>query len=179
MHSPSSHGRSYAKLASTLACLGALAGCATNQEPPPATAATEPQQVEVIEKSRVMALTRESPSPMPEQTSPQAATHSPTPGIVPSLQPTASESATKAEPQSDNETAFMPSDLAAATKVRDAIIDAEGLSLSARNVNVTANQGQVTLRGRVTSAAEKAHLEEVAGEAARPATLVSELQIAK
>jgi len=90
-----------------------------------------------------------------------------------------SEPATKAPPQSDNETAFMPSDLAAATKVRDAVIDAAGLSNSARNVNITANQGQVTLRGRVTSAAEKTRLEQIAGEAARPATLVSELQVEK
>jgi hypothetical protein len=177
MHSPSSHGRSYAIQVATLACLGALAGCATNQEPPPATAATEPEHVEAIEKSRVMALTRESPSPMPEQTSPYSATHSPTPGIVPTLQPMPSEGATKEQPQSDNQTAFMPTDLALASKVQDAIIDAAGLSPTARNVNITANAGVVMLRGKVTSTAEKVHLETIATEAARPAKLVSELLV--
>ncbi len=169
------------RLAATLACISVLVGCAGSHETeaPPATAATEPEHTPVIEKDRTMVLTRESPAPAPEQTSPPSASLTPTPGIVPTLQPTSSERATKAQPQSDNQTAFMPSDLDLASRVRDAIIDAEGLSLTARNVNITANQGQVTLRGRVTNAAEKARLEEIAGEAARPGKLASELQSAK
>lgn len=186
MHGPSSEHRGYGKrgvmLVATLACVSALAGCAGSHEgePPPATAATEPEHTPVIEKSRTMALTRESPAPTPEQTSPQSAAMSPTPGIVPTLQPKSpSEGATKAQTESDNQTAFMPSDLELASRVRDAIIDAEGLSLTARNVNITANQGLITLRGRVVSEKEKSRLEEIAGDAGRPGKVVSELQVQK
>jgi hypothetical protein len=181
MHSPSSECRPYVRRgAMLLATLAALAGCAGTHEgePPPATAATEPEHTPVIEKERTMPFSRESPAPVPEQTSPQAAAASPTPGILPTLQPT-SESATKSQPQSDVGTASMPSDLELASRVRDAIIDAEGLSLTARNVNITANEGLVTLRGRVASAREKANLEQIATDAARPGKVVSELQVGK
>lgn len=51
-----------------------LSACASTRqsEAPPATAATEPEFVPVIEKDRQMPLTRESPSPDPEHPAPGA-----------------------------------------------------------------------------------------------------------
>ncbi|HET6807148.1 MAG TPA: BON domain-containing protein [Frateuria sp.] len=44
-------------------------------------------------------------------------------------------------------------------KVRQAIVHDDGLSINARNVKVMADNGVVTLRGPVASAAEKARVE--------------------
>jgi hypothetical protein len=91
----------------TLACLAAFVGCAGSHqsEPPPATAATEPEHTPVIEQSRTMPFTRESPAPQPEQNpTPQAATVSPTPDILPTLQPVASEKATTDASAPDTQT---------------------------------------------------------------------------
>src|SRR5215510_14143577 len=98
----------------TLACIAALAGCAGSHqtEPPPATAATEPEHTPVIEKSRTMPFTRESPAPQPEQNpTAQAATVSPTPDILPTLQPVASEKATTERKPAAETQSVDPTDL--------------------------------------------------------------------
>jgi outer membrane biosynthesis protein TonB len=99
---------SFATQFATLACIAVLGGCASSRqsEPPPATAATEPEHTPVIEKSRTMPFTRESPPPQPEQNpTSQAATVSPTPEVLPTLQPVPSEKATpKRKPAPDART---------------------------------------------------------------------------
>jgi osmotically-inducible protein OsmY len=72
-----------------------------------------------------------------------------------------------------------PSDLELAAKIRREIVGADGLSFTARNVKIIAEQGKVTLRGAVKSAEEKARVEKTARNAAGSARVVSELEIEK
>jgi hypothetical protein len=127
-----------------------------------------------------MPFTRESPAPQPEQNpTAQAATVSPTPDILPTLQPVPSEKpTTEGNPAAETQSAE-PADLQLTTKVRAAILDTKNLSAMARDVNVVSDKNRVTLRGQVESAAEKSKLEEAARKAAGSATVVSELEIAK
>ncbi|HUD40800.1 MAG TPA: BON domain-containing protein [Dokdonella sp.] len=55
-----------------------------------------------------------------------------------------------------------PRDLDLAAAVRAAIVDDETLSTAAKNVTLVAASGQVTLRGTVDSAEEKARIERLA-----------------
>jgi hypothetical protein len=64
-------------------------------------------------------------------------------------------------------------------KIRRAVMDADGLSFTARNVKIITTEGQVTLRGPVKTAAEKSRIEEVARKAAGSARVISQLEIEK
>jgi hypothetical protein len=72
-----------------------------------------------------------------------------------------------------------PSDLQLTAAVRRAIVGAEGLSFTAKNVKIIAADGRVTLRGPVKSAAEKSRVEQVARQAAGAAPVASQLEIEK
>ncbi|HET6339399.1 MAG TPA: BON domain-containing protein [Polyangiales bacterium] len=71
------------------------------------------------------------------------------------------------------------SDLQLTAAVRRAIVGADGLSFTAKNVKIISTDGQVTLRGPVKSAAEKSQVEQVARQAAGAAPVVSKLEIEK
>jgi hyperosmotically inducible protein len=72
-----------------------------------------------------------------------------------------------------------PSDLQLTAAVRRAIVGAEGLSFTAKNVKIISADGRVTLRGPVKSAAEKSRVEQVARQAAGAAPVASQLEIEK
>lgn len=63
--------------------------------------------------------------------------------------------------------------------VREAVLRVDGLSPGARNVNVTAKGGCVTLRGRVSSQGERTRVHQAARYAAGRAIVVDELQLEK
>jgi hyperosmotically inducible protein len=62
-------------------------------------------------------------------------------------------------------------------KIRRAVMDADGLSFTARNVKIITTDGKVTLRGPVKTPAEKSRVEEVARKAAGTTPVVSQLEI--
>ena len=68
-------------------------------------------------------------------------------------------------------------DLKLAAAVRRAVVGADGLSFTAKNVKIIAADGRVTLRGPVKSQAEKTRVEQVARQAAGSASVVSQLEI--
>jgi hypothetical protein len=70
-------------------------------------------------------------------------------------------------------------DIDLTAKIRRAVMDADGLSFTARNVKIITTDGQVTLRGPVKTAAEKSRIEEVARKAAGSTRIVSQLEIEK
>jgi osmotically-inducible protein OsmY len=72
-----------------------------------------------------------------------------------------------------------PNDLELSAKIRRAIVGADGLSFTARNVKIITENGHVTLRGPVANAAEKSRVEETARRAAGSARVVSQLEIEK
>jgi hyperosmotically inducible protein len=81
--------------------------------------------------------------------------------------------ATVTPPDQSNES----SDLELTAKIRRAVMDADGLSFTARNVKIIATGGQVTLRGPVKTPAEKSRVEDVARKAAGAARVVSQLEV--
>jgi osmotically-inducible protein OsmY len=70
-----------------------------------------------------------------------------------------------------------PNDLQLTAAVRRAIVGADGLSFTAKNVKIITADGRITLRGPVKSAAEKARVEQIARQAANSAPVASELDI--
>ncbi|HKP56329.1 MAG TPA: BON domain-containing protein [Polyangiales bacterium] len=68
-------------------------------------------------------------------------------------------------------------DVKLAAAVRRAVVGADGLSFTAKNVKIIAADGRVTLRGPVKSQAEKTRVEQVARQAAGSASVVSQLEI--
>jgi hyperosmotically inducible periplasmic protein len=68
-------------------------------------------------------------------------------------------------------------DLQTTAKVRRAVMAADGLSFTARNVKIITTNGQVTLRGPVKTPAEKSQVEQVARQAAGAARVVSQLEV--
>lgn len=77
----------------------------------------------------------------------------------------------EAEDQSNQE-----QDVALVAAIRQAITDADGLSVNARNVKIIVEGGRVLLRGPVASTAEKARVEEIARKAAGGRAVVNELE---
>jgi hyperosmotically inducible protein len=63
--------------------------------------------------------------------------------------------------------------------VRRAIVGADGLSFTAKNVKIITTDGKITLRGPVKSAAEKSQVEKLARQAAGSAPVVSQLEVEK
>jgi hyperosmotically inducible periplasmic protein len=70
------------------------------------------------------------------------------------------------------------SDVQLSANIRKAIVGDDSLSFDAKNVKIIANGGQVTLRGSVNSAAEKAKIEAHARQIAG-ARVTSQLEIDK
>jgi hyperosmotically inducible periplasmic protein len=214
MHSSSSEHRSHtrrsARLIATLACIGALTACAGSREtePPPATAATEPEPAAGLppadpatlkEDHRAIDRAANTSERLADQTAaeaPNARDHANPPAGLPRTaatpdETTESNTATAADNTAKNERdrapgaltpedqSNKPSDLELAAKIRRAIVGADGLSFTARNVKIITEGGRVTLRGAVKSADEKARVEQTARKAAGPARVVSELEVEK
>lgn len=63
-------------------------------------------------------------------------------------------------------------------EVRQGVMKAEGLSTTAQNVKIITNDGVVTLRGPVKSAAEKSHVAQIAQAASGVKKLDNQLEVA-
>lgn len=177
-------------------------------EPPPATAATEPapppaDPETLKEDHRAIdqaAATSERLADKTASQTPNAREHAARPAGTPKAGPQAGvDSAEPNRPTNDNtadntaknerdrnDATLTPTDQSNATsdidltaKIRRAIIGADGLSFTARNVKIMTEGGQVTLRGPVASAEEKSRVEETARRAAGSARVVSQLEIEK
>ena len=72
-----------------------------------------------------------------------------------------------------------PADLKITQEVRRALMKDGELSTTAKNIKVITANGQVTLRGPVKTAQEKARISELARSAARGAQIVDELDVKK
>jgi hypothetical protein len=214
MHIPSSEHRSHilrsARLIATLGCIGALTACAGSHEsePPPATAATEPEPAADLppadhatlkQDQRAIdhaATTSERLADQSASQAPNARDHATPPAGTPRTAATPNETTAPSDAAPADNTAKnerdrndakltpedqsnAPSDLELAAKIRRAVVGADGLSFTARNVRIIAEQGRVTLRGPVKSADEKARVEQTARKAAGSARVVSELEIEK
>jgi len=155
------YGRTGGQLVTTLVCLGALTACGGDRsDRPSATAATEPERktAPANEQQRVIAETAKTSERLADQSGTQAG-----------------------KARDDDRAAEQPrnqqSDLERATSIRQALLDADGLSAGARNVNVAVDQGRITLRGRVENEVEKTRVESTARTAAGSARIVNELEV--
>jgi hyperosmotically inducible periplasmic protein len=72
-----------------------------------------------------------------------------------------------------------PADLKITQEIRRALMKDGELSTTAKNIKVITANGQVTLRGPVKTAQEKARISELARSAARGAQVVDELDVKK
>ena len=70
-----------------------------------------------------------------------------------------------------------PEDLKITTAIRRALVKEDALSMTAKNVKIITAGGQVTLRGPVKSAEEKAHIDKIAKGAAGEAKVDNQLEI--
>ena len=70
-----------------------------------------------------------------------------------------------------------PEDLKTTTAIRRALMKEEALSMTAKNVKIITSGGQVTLRGPVNTAEEKAHIDKLAKSAAGQAKVDNQLEI--
>lgn len=68
-------------------------------------------------------------------------------------------------------------DLRVTQQIRQAIVDHEGLSFTAKNIKVITEAGRVTLRGPVESAAERSVVEKIAIDAAGSGRVDNQLEI--
>jgi len=166
-----------AQLAAALVCVGALTACAGGRasEPPSASAATEPEQA-TAGGADTQVQTPMDPAALKEA-------HNTIDEAANTSERLADTTAAKADYA--NQSGSVPgtpanhqTDLERAAEIRRALMGADGLSTSARNTNVLVEQGRVTLRGRVESAAEKARVEEAARLGDGATRIVNELEIA-
>ena len=159
-------------------CLGIWTACAGTHtsEQPTATVATEPEPSQGSESS----ATIEPSPPLDPQTLEQdqhAIDHA-------ANRSEALADQTAGQVENAREHASVPgepstprTDLEVAVRIRRALSSADGLSPAARSVDVAADHERVTLHGSVESAAEKAHVEEIAKQAAGGKPIVSELGV--
>lgn len=68
-------------------------------------------------------------------------------------------------------------DLKTTQSIRKALMDAEDLSMAAKNVKVITSNGQVTLRGPVKTAAEKSRIEAIAKQMTPAGKVDNQLEI--
>ena len=165
-------------LVTSLASVGALSACASDRtsEPPPATATMEPEQGTSGGDSAA-----HLPPATPESLEKDQQAIDQTANTSERL---ADRSAAQVDNASEHasvpgEPAGPQTDLERATKIRRALMSADGLSTGARNVNVAVEGGRVTLRGAVESPVEKTRVEETAKTAAGADSVVSELVVAQ
>ena len=170
-----SFARMNARLVAATVCVGAVMACAGERtmEPPPASAATEPEPTAggaeheappldpaaVKEAHRTIDQTANTSERLAEKTADQAVYadgNSSVPGTP-----------------DDGKTA-----LEQAAGIRRALMAADGLSAGARKVDVLVEQGRVTLRGRVESAVEKARVEEIARTTINATGVTNNLEVA-
>lgn len=69
-------------------------------------------------------------------------------------------------------------DLEITEQIRKAVVADAALSMNAKNVKIVVHVGEVTLRGPVASAEERALIERIAKNTAGTRTVVNELEIA-
>lgn len=72
-----------------------------------------------------------------------------------------------------------PEDLKITQAIRQAVVKDESLTMTAKNVKIITANGQVTLRGPVNSAEEKAKIEKLAKTAASEAKVDNQLEVKK
>jgi len=70
-----------------------------------------------------------------------------------------------------------PADLKTTQAIRRAVMKDDGLSMTAKNIKITTANGQVTLRGPVNTAEEKAQIDQLAKSAAGAAKIENQLEV--
>jgi hyperosmotically inducible periplasmic protein len=70
-----------------------------------------------------------------------------------------------------------PTDLKTTQAIRQALMKDDGLSMTAKNIKIITVDGQVTLRGPVNSAEEKARIHRLARSAAAGAKIDDQLEV--
>jgi len=70
-----------------------------------------------------------------------------------------------------------PGDVAITSRIRKAVMEADGLSVNAQNVKIITLNGLVTLRGPVNSEEERRIVGEIAGAVVKPADVVNQLDV--
>ena len=81
------------------------------------------------------------------------------------------------ETQTSGDQSNSSPDIKATAAIRRAIMHDDSLSMMAKNVKIIANQGAVTLRGPVKSAAEKTKVAQLAQNAAQGAKIDNQLEV--
>jgi len=70
-----------------------------------------------------------------------------------------------------------PADLKTTQAIRRAVMKDDGLSMTAKNIKIITANGQVTLRGPVNTAEEKAQIDQLAKSAAGAAKIENQLEV--
>jgi hyperosmotically inducible periplasmic protein len=70
-----------------------------------------------------------------------------------------------------------PNDVKVTAAIRRAIVHDDNLSMTAKNVKIITNNGEVTLRGPVNSEQEKAEVEQLAKRASANAKIDNQLEV--
>lgn len=70
-----------------------------------------------------------------------------------------------------------PADLKITQAIRRAVMKDDGLSMTAKNIKIITADGQVTLRGPVNTAEEKAQIDQLAKSAAGGAKIDNQLEV--
>jgi hyperosmotically inducible protein len=81
------------------------------------------------------------------------------------------------ETQTSVDQSNSPADLKITQAIRQALMKDSELSTTAKNVKIITNNGQVTLRGPVKSAQEKARIDQLAKSAASGAKIEDQLEV--
>jgi len=150
-----------------------LIGCAHTQE-------TEPAAAPVPAENTTVAVEREVPASRSEPV-----TRSPEPAkekvVVAGTEP----DNTKVNARDRNDATLTPMDqgnseidLKITQEIRKAVVGADGLSFSAKNVKIITQNAHVTLRGPVKSASEKTRIDELARGCAGVAKVDNQLEVA-
>jgi osmotically-inducible protein OsmY len=70
-----------------------------------------------------------------------------------------------------------PNDVKVTAAIRRAIVKDDSLSMTAKNIKIITNNGEVTLRGPVNTAEEKAKIEQLAKTASANAKIDNQLEV--
>jgi hyperosmotically inducible protein len=83
------------------------------------------------------------------------------------------------ETQTSGDQSNSSADLKITQAIRQALVKDGELSMTAKNIKIIADNGQVTLRGPVKNAQEKAKIDQLARSAAGGAKIVDQLDVKK